>query len=1435
MAVIRKQKGQALVEIALGLPLLLLLLLGIIEGARVAWAYITVQQAAREAARYAVTGRPYFNSEDLDGLNDAEQITYIDQSCIGEKSEPDPIDPTVTTWYCAAELRLEAIEKIAINTGETLNVNRVCSSATGDNLEETDCNTSGAFRVLIRGQYLDEQDQVVKDKPNFPGTEGLNIQINTYYNLQMLTPIFDAIMGGNYITLSGAAQLQNEGLDTAVGIEPPPAIDPLDPNNTCPGCGGGGGTTAEISSISGYSSIDQTETDFQVRLINHIGATYDIYLTNSLGNGGMICANVTPDASGQKDVSCDLSAVSTGLLPPGLYDLFSTVSGTLTPAVAAAEFQVEIIATTDPTLRFVSGNNRWAVGSATQIQLVAHKDTDGPFTLALFDKNKNKIKDIVGGLSATSGPIDWTVDDVAGCDVKSGTPCYLQTLSGGSKYAELAVYINQPKLVLVPNTQPYAQGQILRVLLEGHTPGKVYDIYIKGGTLTAPLKLGTTLETDAFGDTPYAVAWQVPTSCGQFDGWDDGFYDIVSRPENQSTEIAKKENIEFLTPTDPYLTLDGGNTWPAGSTINIGVHLHTPLTTHYLEFDNTRIPTSNAGDTFNTSDCGYAAVDYKIPIDTADGTYKITSHLNSNNAKQAELDITVTSVPIIEVLEGDTVLPNQEITIRLRRHVPDTGYRILYAEKKLTELKTDSNGQAQFTYDLSQLPSSPGPDPKAPGNLGQYFDLYSVSLDNPSVTVALTQLALQGADLKVTKIEFPPENQIAINTTVPVTITVQNIQTVPVTSYFDTDLYLNPSPVNPSYYKGYNFPGDVKHWRNSVAPAGQPGDTFTIQEDFFVGEYGLQTLYAFADTSNFVVEGESSGQVANPNNLLNNSFTVRCTSGNTLETFNSLPANWQEQWYGDADRGSGATVNNGQLVLQSDGSSTWVNNDSSGGELYFYKTSPVTTTLGFDVVVQVLDVQRVGSWSKAGIEIRNSVSSNTSPRVVLGVARENGASNYIVQPGFRDGGAMNWASPGSTVIQNNTKFSFNNGPMWLRIERVPGTNDFNFYYRQDSGTPPTEPAASASWWGSPFANASVSNISDQLYVGLFNSPYGNGQSNRGTSRLDNFSVFDPTNCEPAQGSPVDNSLPPGLTLCSDPIEDKSFELSPSKWSMAFDQGVTRSPGQANSGNFKLSTSSFAGFPTKPWFYQQFIMPDWVISSTTSFKLSLSKNINSLADGNQSNDKFYAVVTTNPSSIAAAKLGSVTTPTAVADGVMPAGIYNPTRWDPVNVTLPIINPGTIENYAEQPLYLYLYNDSNSTGVCGGFCATNFYFDDVSLSPCTSEPLPNPINTRLTGQVTLNFSSGSTQKLPYVKVWAYAQGDPTVYETMTLQDGTFNFYNLPSTPEGIKYLVFAQYHLVDAVDPTQIETLAADTSTILRDVHTNTNPQRVSLDLFTLSVQ
>lgn len=53
----RTQKGQGLVEFALMLPVVLLMLYGLMEMARLAQAYVTIEHAAREGARYAITGQ----------------------------------------------------------------------------------------------------------------------------------------------------------------------------------------------------------------------------------------------------------------------------------------------------------------------------------------------------------------------------------------------------------------------------------------------------------------------------------------------------------------------------------------------------------------------------------------------------------------------------------------------------------------------------------------------------------------------------------------------------------------------------------------------------------------------------------------------------------------------------------------------------------------------------------------------------------------------------------------------------------------------------------------------------------------------------------------------------------------------------------------------------------------------------------------------------------------------------------------------------------------------------------------------------------------------------------------------------------------------------------------------------------------------------------
>ena len=53
----KRHKGQTLVEFALTLPILLMLIFGIVEFGRAFQAWVTLENAAREAARYTTTGQ----------------------------------------------------------------------------------------------------------------------------------------------------------------------------------------------------------------------------------------------------------------------------------------------------------------------------------------------------------------------------------------------------------------------------------------------------------------------------------------------------------------------------------------------------------------------------------------------------------------------------------------------------------------------------------------------------------------------------------------------------------------------------------------------------------------------------------------------------------------------------------------------------------------------------------------------------------------------------------------------------------------------------------------------------------------------------------------------------------------------------------------------------------------------------------------------------------------------------------------------------------------------------------------------------------------------------------------------------------------------------------------------------------------------------------
>src|SRR5512141_3013144 len=74
----RARRGQTLVEFALTLPILLLLLFGIIEFGRIFQAWVTLQNAARTAVRYAITGQYDQNAFHIDDAWTPENSYNLD-------------------------------------------------------------------------------------------------------------------------------------------------------------------------------------------------------------------------------------------------------------------------------------------------------------------------------------------------------------------------------------------------------------------------------------------------------------------------------------------------------------------------------------------------------------------------------------------------------------------------------------------------------------------------------------------------------------------------------------------------------------------------------------------------------------------------------------------------------------------------------------------------------------------------------------------------------------------------------------------------------------------------------------------------------------------------------------------------------------------------------------------------------------------------------------------------------------------------------------------------------------------------------------------------------------------------------------------------------------------------------------------------------------
>lgn len=187
--------GQALVEFALIISVLLAMIFLIIESARILWAWNTVQNAAREGARYAITGQ--------------------------EEGPICPVDfglPKFTTSgrNVCANLRVASVIDRAYTALSGLPLNQESVTFEDDNY----------YNIEIWG--VDEFGQLRYD---FGGIPSNPVIVRVTYRVPIITPFFSAILPS--IPVFGQETLNNEtfgqlgGASSSEGAALPPNLPPV--------------------------------------------------------------------------------------------------------------------------------------------------------------------------------------------------------------------------------------------------------------------------------------------------------------------------------------------------------------------------------------------------------------------------------------------------------------------------------------------------------------------------------------------------------------------------------------------------------------------------------------------------------------------------------------------------------------------------------------------------------------------------------------------------------------------------------------------------------------------------------------------------------------------------------------------------------------------------------------------------------------------------------------------------------------------------------------------------------------------------------------------------------------------------------------------------------------------------------------------------------
>ena len=184
-----RERGQGTAELALALPILLMVVFGMVEMARLVQTYLAVQHAAREGARYAVVGLP----------SEEECATGYGHTCEARLVNGD-VCQTEYSDFRAEEIKAKAREAaVGLPWDPALN----------------DQSRPGYLGVRVQGQPSFYADPLV----DCPGVPGARVEVEVCFNLPVITPVLSGALPT--IRVCATTQMINEGFQTWVGAQAP--------------------------------------------------------------------------------------------------------------------------------------------------------------------------------------------------------------------------------------------------------------------------------------------------------------------------------------------------------------------------------------------------------------------------------------------------------------------------------------------------------------------------------------------------------------------------------------------------------------------------------------------------------------------------------------------------------------------------------------------------------------------------------------------------------------------------------------------------------------------------------------------------------------------------------------------------------------------------------------------------------------------------------------------------------------------------------------------------------------------------------------------------------------------------------------------------------------------------------------------------------------